>query len=269
MKSIAFRGLSAPDKRISDFLAGISRAGVRALMLDYDGTIAPFSTSIEHATPYSEVRPLLKRIKQETDTRVVIVTGRSASSAARLLDIPQIEIWGCHGLERLKVDGQLERPDMSEESLQAISEIAELLKSQGLESFSEHKFASIAVHWRGSEALAGHITRRVLRVWSAVQNRSGVSLLPFDGGIEITVGSRNKGDAVQTILSEIGRDSAVAYLGDDTTDEVAFGALRGHGLNILVREEYRRTLADVWIRPGNDVAAFLNSWILAYHERNQ
>lgn len=87
--------------------------------------------------------------------------------------------------------------------------------------------------------------------------------MPFDGGIEITIGARDKGDAVRTILSEIGTDSAVAYLGDDTTDEAAFAALKGRGLNVLVRDEYRRTLADVWIRPPDEVAAFLSSWVSA------
>ncbi len=251
----------AKMKRLSDFLMGISKARVRALILDYDSALARFSGDWEHAEPYPELLPLLHRLKDYTDTHLVIVTGRPASSVPRWLDLQDIDVWGCHGLERLKVDGAIDKPEVPAESLQAIDEATKLLLSEGLGQFAERKFASIAIHWRGKEAQAGHLTRRVLHAWSIIEGRKGVRLVPFDGGIEIKAGARNKGDVVQTVLSEIGSDSAVAYLGGETTDEDGFGALRGRGLNVLVREQYRRTLADVWLRPPTEVGAFLNAWI--------
>ncbi len=65
---------------------------------------------------------------------------------------------------------------------------------------------------------------------------------------------------MRAILSEMGRDAAVAYLGDDRTDEDAFLALHGHGLSVLVRGEFRDTAADVWIRPPEGLVAFLTDW---------
>jgi trehalose 6-phosphate phosphatase len=269
MKTFASHGaLPAMHHKLSDFWQVISRAGRHVLILDYDGTLAPFSQERECAAPYSMLLPLLELLQHETDTRLVVVTGRPASSAARLLRLPDVEIWGCHGLERLQVDGSLDKPEVAGESLQAIADATELLLEDGLGQFAERKFASIAIHWRGKEALAGQLTRRVLRVWSIVQHRKGVRLLPFDGGLEITVGARNRGDAVQTMLSENGPDAAVAYLGGETPDEDAFGALHGRGLSVLVREEYRRTVADVWIRPPTEVAAFLKSWASACNTRD-
>ena len=61
----------------------------------------------------------------------------------------------------------------------------------------------------------------------------------FDGGIELRAASRNKGDAVRTILSELEPDTPVAYLGDDETDEDAFLALSERGLRVLVRRDWR------------------------------
>lgn len=62
----------------------------------------------------------------------------------------------------------------------------------------------------------------------------------------------------------MGSDCAVAYLGDDTTDEAAFEVLKGNGLKVFVREDYRRTFVNVWIGPlPDDVCAFLIAWILA------
>lgn len=264
METFGLHGASpATYERLSDFWQSISLARRRVLIIDYDGTLAPFSSDRERAVPYSKVLPLLQHLTHATSTRVVVVTGRPATSAARLLRLHGVEIWGCNGLERLKADGSLDKPQVAAESLQAIADATELLLSDGLGQFVERKFASIAIHWRGSEELASHLTRRVLRAWSIIHSRKGVRLLPFDGGLEITVCARNRGDVVQALLSESGRQAAVAYLGGETPDEDAFGALHGHGLNVLVREEYRRTLADVWIRPPDEVADFLKGWASA------
>ena len=96
----------------------------------------------------------------------------------------------------------------------------------------------------------------------APQSR-GATTPPFDGGIEIRAAARNKGDVVRTIVAEMGRGAAIAYLGDDQTDEDAFAALQGFGLSVLVQPEYRPTVADVCVRPPEDVIAFLTDWSTA------
>jgi trehalose-phosphatase len=81
----------------------------------------------------------------------------------------------------------------------------------------------------------------------------------FDGGIELRARGHDKGDAVRTMLDQC-VDAACAYLGDDTTDEDAFRAIRGHGLAVLVRERPRQTLAQLWVEPPHGLAAFLERW---------
>lgn len=73
------------NKRLSNFLAGISRGCSRVLMLDYDGTIAPLAIDPERAFPYSEIPPLLRQL-QQTGTRLIVVVGQPASSTARCLE---------------------------------------------------------------------------------------------------------------------------------------------------------------------------------------
>jgi len=53
----------------------------------------------------------------------------------------------------------------------------------------------------------------------------------------------------------------MAYLGDDITDEDAFQALGNRGLKVLVRQEPRQTLADIQIKPPDDLFKFLDKWI--------
>ncbi|MGH9590161.1 MAG: trehalose-phosphatase, partial [Terracidiphilus sp.] len=94
-----------------------------------------------------------------------------------------------------------------------------------------------------------------------------LSLLNFAAGVELRAG-RDKGDAVRSILEEAsgGRAIAfpVAFLGDDITDETAFhalNALQSAHLTALVRGEWRKTAAEVWLRPPGELLGFLQSWL--------
>ena len=95
-----------------------------------------------------------------------------------------------------------------------------------------------------------------------------MELLEFDGGIELRMPGHDKGDAVRTILEEIGPEVPVAYLGDDLTDERAFLALRGVGLSVLVQPQWRKTAASLWIRPAEGVREFFTKWLQAVAMNN-
>jgi trehalose 6-phosphate phosphatase len=91
----------------SIFFQRLSDAPERLLVVDYDGTIAPFSLDRHRAVPYPTLPELLDCIMSTCRTRLVLVTGRSAKELPALLGIqPHPEIWGVHGLERLYADGR-------------------------------------------------------------------------------------------------------------------------------------------------------------------
>jgi trehalose 6-phosphate phosphatase len=249
--------------RIADFLSRLSKARSRALLLDYDGTLAPFTCSAAQARPYPEISDALHRIQRYTDTRLVIVTGRRASDIPKLLNLTDIEVWGCHGIERISRDGSYEIARIDARLLSAIETASQLIACEGFSNLVERKPASIAIHWRGKEHIAENILRRMRHIWSIVPDRADLRFAPFDGGIEIRVASIDKGDAVRRILRDLGPDAAMAYLGDDLSDEDAFGALTRRGLNVLVREHCRPTLADAWIKPPAELLEFLRGWLSA------
>jgi trehalose-phosphatase len=260
---------SVLDRKITDFLSRLSRARSRALLLDYDGTLAPFTMNADEAYPYPEISDTLHCIQRETDTRVVIVTGRRTSDIPRLLGFKGTEVWGCHGCERLKADGSTEIARIDASLLAAIETASSLIASEGLSHLAERKIANIAVHWRGREDIAERVVRKMRRVWSMIPDRSELRFAPFDGGIEIRVANKDKGDAVRSTFREMGPDVAIAYIGDDETDEDGFGALTRRGLNVLVREKYRPTLADAWIRPPEGLLIFLRCWMSACRSPQQ
>jgi trehalose 6-phosphate phosphatase len=267
MRSVVLSSTVNPIE-VEQFMNAVTQSPVSALLLDYDGILAPFCLNRQQALPYPGMTALLQEIIVNGRTRVVIITGRNAREVIPLLAVhPSPEIWGCHGLERLRPDGTCEAPRVEEPVLHALADADRWLRYQGLHNRAEFKTAAVAVHWRGlDEATAAEIRGQVLLGWLPIAQSTPMELLEFDGGIEMRMPGRDKGDAVRTILDEIGPGVPVAYLGDDLTDERAFLALGTLGLSVLVRPEWRKTAAALWIRPPEGLREFLTRWLQACRE---
>lgn len=252
-------------ENVDDFLESVGRAPRSVLMLDYDGTLAPFHVDRQKAVPYAGVASLLQQIIDKGRTRLVIVTGRDAREISQLLPLqPMPEIWGSHGLQRLLPDGSCEMPEIPAEVAEVLDSARRWLDYQGLHDLAEIKPGSIAVHWRAlEESAAEELRGRILVGWFPIAERASLKLLEFDGGIEMRMTDPDKGYAVQTVLAEMDPDAPAAYLGDDLTDERAFRALEGRGLSILVRSRQRRTVAHVWLKPPEQLLDFLSRWLSA------
>jgi trehalose 6-phosphate phosphatase len=238
-----------------------ARSGV--LMLDFDGTLAPFSADRNSVRVYVPVTDLLQKIAS-TNTRLVFISGRKAREVSTLIPLPASEIWGSHGMERLLPDGTYEVAPGVEQFERFFNMAVSLLDNEKLGSQIERKVGSLAVHWRGlPEKRQLEIKSLVLRVWGPLAAESRFAINDFDGGVELRVPTRDKGYAVRTVLNESPQDIPSAYLGDDVTDEAAFHAIAEFGLAILVRPEFRVTAAQLWLRPPQDLVRFLEHWLEA------
>jgi trehalose-phosphatase len=148
--------------------------------------------------------------------------------------------------------------------MHALAHADRWLRDQGLHHRAEFKTGAVAIHWRGlDESMMAETRGQVLLGWLPIAQTTPMELLEFDGGIEMRMPGRDKGDAVRTILDEVGPEVPVAYLGDDITDERAFLALGTLGLSVLVRPEWRETAAALWIRPPEGLREFLARWLRA------
>ena len=167
----------------------------------------------------------------------------------------------------MHADGAYEAEPLSPEQESGLLRAAEYLRSQGLEDRMELKPGGVALHWRGlADADSEELTRNVQPVWHELADRYSLELLDFNGGFEIRVRGKDKGKAVNTILNESNPDAVIAYLGDDHTDEDAFRALKGRGLTVQVRDQFRPTLADIQLRPPQELIEFLQQWLVASGE---
>lgn len=251
------------------FLQAVAQAPRSLLMLDYDGTMAPFHKHRNLAYPYPGVVSLLQDLMRDGRTRVVIISGRDVEQTLLLLEMePAPEIWGLHGAQRLKPSQSVEGPLLDENLKGALTAAEQWLEYQELRALAEFKTGSIALHWRGlEEREAEEVRSRVLLGWIHVAQNAGLQLLEFDGGVEIRAATPDKGDAVRWLLSEMSPNTPAAYLGDDRTDERAFRAIHGRGLSVLVRPQWRKTAAEVWLKPPEELLDFLTRWLRACQAR--
>jgi trehalose-phosphatase len=232
------------------------------LMLDYDGTLAPFHQDRLQAFPFPGVMERLPLLISTPGTRLVLVTGRPARELGDLVRL-SVEVWGTHGRERLLPGGSYQLTALDPVQLQALDRVAGALRAEkppdGL--LLERKPASLAIHWRALTAEGqGRVRQQATSLFREHAMPAGLDLLPFDGGLEVRSAKVNKGSVVDHVLAESG-DSPAAYLGDDLTDEDAFERLRGRGLTVLVRGENRPSAAEYWLRPPEELLEFLDQWI--------
>lgn len=245
------------------FFARVQSAAVRVLMLDYDGTLAPFHVDPAQAEPYAGVLPLLDAMMDAGHTRLIIVTGRSINDILPLLKLKRLpEVWGSHGLERRHANGDYQPPQISAVVLNMLATADRWASElEALGARVERKPGSVAFHWRGcaNHQIAG-IRSKLLEKWVEFGRCKELAWHDFDGGIELRAHERDKGDVVRKLAAEVGPDAAFCYMGDDLTDEDAFRAVPDEGVSVLVRPQYRPTAANLWISPPHELLQFLARW---------
>ena len=260
-------------KKLDDFLHAISNGQQQPLLvLDYDGTLAPFRVDRHKARPWTGVREAIGRIQRQGRTRMVVITGRPAKEIGPLLRghppvvDPMLEVWGLHGSERLHPDGKRELEQAAPETQRKLDELREHLRHNNLGGQFEDKPNAAVMHWRGaSPRTAKFIEMRTRELFEPLSRLPGMTLLPFEGGLELRVG-RDKGGAINALVSEVAPGAPVAFVGDDITDEAGFKAVnqaQGPHLSVLMRPESRDTAADIWLRPPSELRGFLKRWYRA------
>jgi trehalose 6-phosphate phosphatase len=254
---------------LEKFFQDLSKAKKGLLILDYDGTLAPFSKNPDNVHPYPGVYEKIKKIMASRHTKVVILSGRDLQGLKELVKInPLPELWGSHGGERLQINSLnpiVKRLDPMIKKLLAMAFADAKLLATGL--YCEVKPLSIALHWRGRDAdIVQEQGLRVLERWKKMILGHPLEIHEFNGGIELRPQGVNKGEAVKTLLKEVPPDTVIAYLGDDFTDEEAFEILGDRALKILVRKLIKSTKADIHLVPPDQLLWFLDRWIKSQTE---
>jgi trehalose-phosphatase len=255
------------SEKLERFFGSFTSGSKPILLLDYDGTLAGFRLDRFSARPWAGVPDLIRDIQREGSTHIAVITGRPAGEIPPMLELETpVEVWGLHGAERLYPDGRRELQDAPPMAGKRLDEVREQLRRDAFGGLFEDKPNAAVMHWRGHTAhQVRAIEQKARALFEPLAEFDGLTLLEFEAGIELRVG-RDKGGAVEAILSEAGPGRPVSYLGDDLTDESAFRAVNNAGaphLSVLMRREKRPTEADVWLRPPEELRFFLERWLAA------
>lgn len=250
---------------LEQFWQELRRAPRALLLLDFDGTLSPFVSDPAMARPYPGVVELLQQLAELENNRLVIVSGRDLGSLSACLGLdPAPELWGCHGWQRCLPGGHMLQRQPADKYCELLDQAAGVAVSAGFGRHLEIKPVSLALHWRGLELSVAELMReQVGKRWRELIGGEDVLLTEFDGGIELRSPELTKGTAVGQLLCEENESAAIAYLGDDLTDEDAFAELGGRGLKVLVRSQLRDSAADLWLQPPDELLWFLRQWLVS------
>lgn len=229
------------------------------LFLDYDGTLTPIVSRPEDAKISAQVKKLVGNLNSYPWLRAAIISGRSLSDVKKMAGINGIIYAGNHGLEIQNGNRKIKKviPLASNLLLKKIklSLKGSLKNING--AIIEDKGPTLSVHFRMAspagrkkiksifkKTLAPHMASNNLRVMS------GKMVLEVRPALEW-----GKGKAVLALLGKT-KDLPI-YIGDDTTDNDAFRALKGKGICIFVGRPRKDIAADYYLKDTKEVEKFL------------
>lgn len=101
-----------------------------ALLLDYDGTLAPIATHPDLAILPLETKNVLQRLSNMSDVYIAIISGRNVNNVKSMVGIEGITYAGNHGLEILHPDGSKFVHPMPAELEDKVASLMQTLQEQ-------------------------------------------------------------------------------------------------------------------------------------------
>lgn len=251
------------DVGIEGFWSKVRDAPSAVLLLDYDGTLAPFHVDRMQAIPLEGVIEALREIRDHTETEVALISGRPVREILALMPDPGVTIIGTHGFE-IRRPGEdvmtLEVSDLQRDLLDHAQSDAQQIVG---DDRTERKAATVAAHFRGLDRLdSERVEQQIRDRWQDYADRSAVEVRQFNGGLEMRALGRHKGVAVAEFLDRCPEGTLAVYIGDDDTDEDAFNVLGDYGgYGIRVGDPSETTAAMGALPACEDVLRFLRVWI--------
>lgn len=233
------------------------------VLLDFDGTLSDIVNDPNAATLVPGAAEVLTSLARRC--AVAVISGRSLADVQARIGVPGIWYGGSHGVELVSPDGvyhQNEDATTAGEGLAAaLAELtAQLGGIDGI--YLENKLFAVAVHYRNVSP------DKVTMITAAVRTigqRRGLRVTPGRMVIELRLDvDWDKGRALEWILDRIGGTGGLTlpiYIGDDTTDEDAFDAVRHQGIGVAVRQaatDNRRSSARFSLADPAAVCTFLD-----------
>ena len=237
------------------------------LFLDYDGTLSPIAQAPAKAYMPDRTKELLLKLSKMPNCKIAIISGRSLGDISERVGLKNIVYVGNHGFEIKGPKIKFKSPILHRYKI-VLEEIKKKLE-KNMSSFNgiviEDKGFCLTLHYRQAD-------KKDIPLIEA-EFYASIFLYEFRNNIQIRIGKmtlevrppipRDKGKVVLWLLGRRlfalrDREMEIApiYIGDDTTDEDAFQALKDRGLTIFVGKP-KNTKARFYLKDTEEVAIFL------------
>ena len=207
------------------------------LLLDYDGTLVPFTPTPELARPDSGLTTLLRGLADRPDTEVHLVSGRARESLEHWLGGLPIHLHAEHGfwsrgphtrewVPAGEVGGSWREPVLA---------ILRDTTARTPGSLIEVKAVALAWHYRLADLETGARRANELRLHlNQLLSNQPVEILAGNRVLEIRPHGIHKGRIVPPLPPERLARTTVLAIGDDRTDEDLFAALPPEAITVRV-----------------------------------
>jgi trehalose 6-phosphate synthase/phosphatase len=238
------------------------RSRRRLILLDYDGTLVPFTTIPQNAVPSGSLRTILRALSENPLNQVVIVSGRERAFLDRWITDTNISLVAEHGAWIKEAGSRWKKTvkGVSDWKIK-LKPLFELYVDRIAGSTMEEKNFALVWHYRGAEPERGKTAAQELmdHLLTFTANID-VHILQGNKNVEVRVAGVNKGTAGLRFLSRENYDFILS-IGDDTTDEDLFEVLPETAYSLRVG--IGGTRAKYNVSNVNDVALILEHLALS------
>jgi trehalose 6-phosphate synthase/phosphatase len=232
----------------------------RCVLLDYDGTLAPFTKIPSEAIPDKKLINFLKDLTSDEKNEVTIISGRDSNTLDKWLGNLPLNFVSEHGVYIKYRGGDWEaQTTASSEWKSQIRPMLQAYVKRCVGSLMEEKTNSLSWHYRNTHPGLGFTRSREL-LNNLLQLTANTPVQVIDGNkvIEVRLTGLNKGMTANKLLNHFKPDFTVC-LGDDTTDEDMFKALENKAYTIRIGNT--ATAANYNILSQPEVLPFLEKLI--------
>ena len=222
-----------------ELLDTYNKTSKRMIFLDYDGTLVGFNTNPDDSKPDAELEGILKKLTNDKNNQVVIISGRGRDTLDKWLSKFDLDFIAEHGVWHKKHGSDWERfVELDNNWQDEFSKVLEVYVDRTPGSFIERKDFSLVWHYRKVETGLGELRSRELT--SHLKYLSAERDLQVQEGdmvIEIKNSNVNKGIAAASWIKEKDYDFLFAC-GDDWTDEDTFKAMPEEAFTVKVGSSF-------------------------------
>ena len=216
----------ATKESVRHMLDDYEASGKRMFLLDYDGTLVPFSRRPSLAAPPREILALLRTLSSVPENCVALVSGRDRGTLERWFGELPLHLAAEHGIWMREPGAQWNmKKNQAHEWKSRIRPIVERYADRLPGAFVEEKEFSLVWHYRTadpeqSELLVGELKDLLVSMTANLD----LQVLQGNKVVEIRLAGVNKGTAALQWIAEE-QPAFILAAGDDWTDEDLFAVL--------------------------------------------